>query len=89
MSEIIEAEYELVDEAGNIIKKAKKPKQPEEPEESSSDAGGCCCCGGCVVFIMGMPAAAILSWNVNGSVLWAIIHGMLNWLYVIYYFFVY
>ncbi|MEK4386767.1 hypothetical protein MKZ25_13255 [Solibacillus sp. FSL W7-1464] len=33
----------------------------------------------------GMVLAIIISWSVNKSVLWAIIHGLFGWLYVIYY----
>jgi hypothetical protein len=34
---------------------------------------------------LGTVIAAILSWNANHSVLWAVLHGFLGWLYVIYY----
>lgn len=34
---------------------------------------------------IGAVIAIILSWTVNQSVLWAIIHGWLGWVYVIYY----
>ena len=33
----------------------------------------------------GSALAITISWSVNKSLLWAIIHGMLSWLYVIYY----
>lgn len=33
----------------------------------------------------GTALAIVISWSVNKSVLWAIIHGILSWLYVIYY----
>lgn len=33
----------------------------------------------------GSALAIAISWSVNQSILWAIIHGMLSWLYVIYY----
>ena len=33
----------------------------------------------------GTALAIAISWSVNQSVLWAIIHGILSWLYVIYY----
>ncbi|MCM3720584.1 MULTISPECIES: hypothetical protein [Solibacillus] len=33
----------------------------------------------------GMVLAIIISWSVNKSVVWAIIHGLFGWLYVIYY----
>jgi hypothetical protein len=34
---------------------------------------------------MGTALAMILSWSVNSSILWAIIHGFLSWFYVIYF----
>jgi hypothetical protein len=33
----------------------------------------------------GSALAITISWSVHKSVLWAIIHGMFSWLYVIYY----
>ncbi|WP_285399430.1 hypothetical protein [Lysinibacillus sp. fls2-241-R2A-57] len=33
----------------------------------------------------GSVLAITISWSVNHSILWAIIHGCLSWLYVIYY----
>lgn len=33
----------------------------------------------------GSILAMILSWSRNSSVFWAVIHGWLSWLYVIYY----
>lgn len=32
----------------------------------------------------GCALAIAISWSVNHSVLWAILHGICNWLYVIY-----
>lgn len=34
---------------------------------------------------LGTVIAVILSWSRNQSILWAIFHGILNWIYVIYY----
>ncbi|WP_197050067.1 hypothetical protein [Campylobacter sputorum] len=36
-------------------------------------------------FSLGTVIAVALSWSANHSILWAIIHGFLSWLYVIYY----
>ncbi|TGD80526.1 hypothetical protein EU557_11880 [Hymenobacter wooponensis] len=36
---------------------------------------------------LGGVIAVALSWSRNKSILWAIIHGLLGWLYVIYYYF--
>lgn len=33
----------------------------------------------------GTALAIVLSWTKNQSILWAIIHGILSWFYVIYY----
>ena len=33
----------------------------------------------------GTALAITISWSANKSLLWAIIHGLLSWLYVIYY----
>jgi hypothetical protein len=38
---------------------------------------------------LGSVIAVTTSWSVNQSVLWAIVHGVLSWLYVIYYVLVY
>jgi hypothetical protein len=34
---------------------------------------------------MGTALAMILSWARNSSVLWAILHGFLSWIYVVYF----
>ena len=34
---------------------------------------------------MGTALAMVISWSLNQSVLWAIIHGVFSWLYVLYY----
>ena len=33
----------------------------------------------------GTALAIVISWSVNKSIVWAIIHGFLSWFYVIYY----
>ena len=33
----------------------------------------------------GTALAITISWSINKSILWAIAHGMLSWIYVIYY----
>jgi hypothetical protein len=38
-------------------------------------------------FGIGFILAALLSWVVNHSIIWAVIHGILNWWYVIYWVF--
>jgi len=34
---------------------------------------------------MGTALAITISWSVNKSILWAIVHGFFSWFYVIYY----
>jgi hypothetical protein len=34
---------------------------------------------------MGSALAMTISWSVHKSILWAILHGVCSWLYVIYY----
>lgn len=36
-------------------------------------------------FGIGVVLAVLLSWTVNHSIIWCIIHGLIGWLYVIYY----
>jgi len=33
----------------------------------------------------GSIMAVTISWSINKSILWAILHGLFSWLYVIYY----
>lgn len=33
----------------------------------------------------GTALALAISWSVNKSILWAIVHGILSWAYVVYY----
>jgi hypothetical protein len=41
--------------------------------------------GGIVLYVLGMTIACNCSWQRNASILWAILHGLLSWVYVIYY----
>ena len=34
---------------------------------------------------LGSAIAVTVSWSVNHSILWAIFHGLLSWVYVLYY----
>lgn len=34
---------------------------------------------------VGIGLAIVISWSLNKSILWGIIHGMFSWLYIIYY----
>jgi prolipoprotein diacylglyceryltransferase len=37
------------------------------------------------LFEYGSILAMIISWSVNKSILWAMLHGIFSWFYVIYY----
>jgi hypothetical protein len=50
---------------------------------------GCGCCGGGIFGSIGAVLAALLSWKVNHSILWALVHACLSWIYVIYHWLVY
>jgi hypothetical protein len=52
--------------------------------ERSRNNKGCGCCGGGIVGSIGAVLAALLSWSVNHSVLWALVHAFFSWFYVIY-----
>ncbi|MBN8500399.1 MAG: hypothetical protein J0M19_04535 [Sphingomonadales bacterium] len=34
---------------------------------------------------LGSAIAVAISWSLHKSILWAVVHGVLSWLYVIYY----
>lgn len=51
---------------------------PAERPRPSSDAAK-------VGIGFGSALAITISWSANKSILWAIIHGLLSWFYVIYY----
>jgi len=36
---------------------------------------------------LGSVIAIAISWSVNKSILWAVIHGVLGWLYILYFHF--
>jgi len=40
---------------------------------------------GSVGISMGCALSMILSWSANHSILWAMLHGVLSWFYVIYF----
>ncbi len=51
------------------------------PEEALMNKGGAAAAAG---ITMGTCLAMIISFSCNHSILWAIIHGCLSWVYVIY-----
>ena len=36
-------------------------------------------------YVLGSMIAIVISWSIHKSILWAIFHGILGWIYVIYY----
>ena len=45
---------------------------------------GCGCCGGGIFGSIGAVIAALLSYQVNNSLLWALVHAFFSWFYVAY-----
>ena len=45
------------------------------------------CCLGCLAYVwmVGCGVASAISWSVHHSILWAALHGLASWGYVIYY----
>jgi hypothetical protein len=37
------------------------------------------------LYLLGTAIAVVLSWSRNASILWCILHGILSWIYVIYF----
>lgn len=50
---------------------------------------GCGCCGGGIFGSIGAVLAAILSWQTNHSLLWALVHAFFSWFYVLYHWLTY
>ena len=57
--------------------------QPSSSENSVANNNGATVIRHGISF--GSALAIAISWSVNKSIFWAVIHGMLSWLYVIYY----
>ncbi|TDI33317.1 MAG: hypothetical protein E2P03_05105 [Acidobacteria bacterium] len=51
---------------------------------SKGNRRGCGCCGGGVFGSIGSVLAGILSWKVNHSIVWALVHAFFSWFYVFY-----
>jgi hypothetical protein len=54
----------------------------ERKKKKSWCGGGVKPCGNCWIF--GSALAMILSYTQNSSILWAILHGVLSWFYVLF-----
>lgn len=59
----------------------------DEIESESEKAGprGAGSRGLSLGYAMGMSIAIVLSWSRNTSILWCVLHGLLSWVYVIYF----
>ena len=53
---------------------------PKSTRSSSPPSGG----SGCGCYLVGMPIAALCSWTLNHSILWAAFHALVWWLYLPY-----
>ena len=53
------------------------------PEDREQRKGGKIVAGSSIGF--GAVLAIVMSWTANKSILWALIHGVLGWIYVVYY----
>ena len=65
-----------------------EPRQPEwiaQPEEGVPPLGAVTDVDAPGGASFGSALAIAISWSVHHSILWAIIHGIFSWLYVIYY----
>ena len=53
----------------------------ENADHAQYSAGAGCGTG---LYSLGATLAVVISWETNHAVLWAVLHGLLSWLYVIY-----
>lgn len=54
-------------------------------DEDSKSSGGHSSTAAKAGIGFGTALAITISWSANGSIAWAIVHGLLSWIYVIYY----
>lgn len=54
-------------------------------EEHTNTASRAASNGAVAGISFGTALAITISWSANKSILWAILHGILGWIYVIYY----
>lgn len=57
----------------------------EQLESLVEDSGSSRRDGIGLIYALGMAIAVTLSWARNASILWCILHGLLSWVYVIYF----
>lgn len=56
-----------------------------EALEKDGDSGDTAGSGATALYIAGVALAMILSWSRNASILWCMVHGLVSWVYVIYF----
>jgi hypothetical protein len=70
-----------------------RPEQMDDPTllakirtvvQDEASERGC----GMVIYVLGMCIAVVVSWEVNRSLIWASIDGLLSWAYIFYHFYV-
>lgn len=74
------------DDVNVSIKVKNLDKAVKSAKDIECKSGGCCSssnCGG-NLWVFGSALAMVLSYVKNASILWAIVHGILSWFYVIY-----
>ncbi len=54
----------------------------EDAAEKNGSGSGVGC--GAAIYSLGATLSVVISWEANHAVLWAILHGLLSWFYVIY-----
>lgn len=57
----------------NMTEETSPPRTPHAANAAKAGIG------------FGTALAITISWSANKSILWAIIHGLLSWIYVVYY----
>lgn len=74
----------LVDRWGRISGGPRRRRDDACEPRLRGGKRGCGCCGGGVFGSVGAVLAALLSWKVNQSLWWALLHAFFSWFYVIY-----
>jgi hypothetical protein len=84
MGDYEDTDDEYSDEATDVGDLESRVAGLEDTVQSSgygASAGTGC---GTAVYSLGGTLAVVISWQENHAVLWAVLHGFLSWLYVIY-----
>lgn len=71
---------ELDDAESRIEALEQRIEELDEGNESSQNTG-------VAAYALGTSIAVVLSWSRSGSILWCMLHGLLSWVYVLYFVF--